>query len=217
MAIYIQNITFSLFCPKTLQTMTSFPVVKQSKHPHLEKENVNANNRTTCIKQKNNSNKLYEYIIVVARCIRMWKSSVFMETPWRCSTGKHFPICRNTLPHFETLPAVSPHRMTQASPLSWKLTHSSTKRYNYQDRLTISMSRCAILLKSWLWFLLSKIMEVNLCQNFRHVMAPFTKPIWSGRNPYRTTVRTRIRIRIRIVYWWNAETTITHQDLWLGN
>ena len=26
-----------------------------------------------------------------------------------------------------------------------------------------------------------------------------------------------IRIRIRIVYWWNAETTITHQDLWLGN
>ena len=22
---------------------------------------------------------------------------------------------------------------------------------------------------------------------------------------------------IRIVYWWNAETTITHQDLWLGN
>ena len=23
--------------------------------------------------------------------------------------------------------------------------------------------------------------------------------------------------RIRIVYWWNAETTITHQDLWLGN
>ena len=25
------------------------------------------------------------------------------------------------------------------------------------------------------------------------------------------------RIRIRIVYWWNAETTITHQDLWLGN
>ena len=27
----------------------------------------------------------------------------------------------------------------------------------------------------------------------------------------------QIRIRIRIVYWWNAETTITHQDLWLGN
>ena len=26
-----------------------------------------------------------------------------------------------------------------------------------------------------------------------------------------------LRIRIRIVYWWNAETTITHQDLWLGN
>ena len=26
-----------------------------------------------------------------------------------------------------------------------------------------------------------------------------------------------IRIRIRIVYWWNAETTIIHQDLWLGN
>ena len=26
-----------------------------------------------------------------------------------------------------------------------------------------------------------------------------------------------VRIRIRIVYWWNAETTITHQDLWLGN
>ena len=25
------------------------------------------------------------------------------------------------------------------------------------------------------------------------------------------------RIRIRIIYWWNAETTITHQDLWLGN
>ena len=24
-------------------------------------------------------------------------------------------------------------------------------------------------------------------------------------------------IRIRIVYWWNAETTIIHQDLWLGN
>ena len=23
------------------------------------------------------------------------------------------------------------------------------------------------------------------------------------------------RIRIRIVYWWNAETTIIHQDLWL--
>ena len=23
--------------------------------------------------------------------------------------------------------------------------------------------------------------------------------------------------RIRIVYWWNVETTITHQDLWLGN
>ena len=26
-----------------------------------------------------------------------------------------------------------------------------------------------------------------------------------------------VRIRIRIVYWWNAETTITHQDLWLRN
>ena len=25
------------------------------------------------------------------------------------------------------------------------------------------------------------------------------------------------RRAIRIVYWWNAETTITHQDLWLGN
>ena len=25
---------------------------------------------------------------------------------------------------------------------------------------------------------------------------------------------SRIRIRIRIVYWWNAETTIIHQDLW---
>ena len=28
---------------------------------------------------------------------------------------------------------------------------------------------------------------------------------------------SHFRIRIRIVYWWNAETTITHQDLWLGN
>ena len=27
----------------------------------------------------------------------------------------------------------------------------------------------------------------------------------------------RVLLRIRIVYWWNAETTITHQDLWLGN
>ena len=27
----------------------------------------------------------------------------------------------------------------------------------------------------------------------------------------------RMMLRIRIVYWWNAETTITHQDLWLGN
>ena len=26
-----------------------------------------------------------------------------------------------------------------------------------------------------------------------------------------------VTIRIRIVYWWNAETTITHRDLWLGN
>ena len=24
-------------------------------------------------------------------------------------------------------------------------------------------------------------------------------------------------VRIKIVYWWNAEMTITHQDLWLGN
>ena len=28
---------------------------------------------------------------------------------------------------------------------------------------------------------------------------------------------TKVLIRFRIVYWWNAETTITHQDLWLGN
>ena len=25
-----------------------------------------------------------------------------------------------------------------------------------------------------------------------------------------------LRIRIRIVYWWNAEMTITHQDLWIS-
>ena len=34
---------------------------------------------------------------------------------------------------------------------------------------------------------------------------------------YMSTNRDAIRIRIRIVYWWNAETTIIHQDLWLGN
>ena len=32
-----------------------------------------------------------------------------------------------------------------------------------------------------------------------------------------TKKNEELRIRIRIVYWWNAETTITHQDLWLGN
>ena len=32
-----------------------------------------------------------------------------------------------------------------------------------------------------------------------------------------TRYKMEIRIRIKIVYWWNAETTVTHQDLWLGN
>ena len=28
--------------------------------------------------------------------------------------------------------------------------------------------------------------------------------------------RDETAINIHVVYWWNAETTITHQDLWLG-
>ena len=59
----------------------------------------------------------------------------------RCDTGKKFPRrpqCK--LPHFQTLPAVSQHSMIQMSSISWKLTHHSTKRYNYQGRLTISIS-----------------------------------------------------------------------------
>ena len=39
----------------------------------------------------------------------------------------------------------------------------------------------------------------------------------SKRAAYKSKIETGIRIRIRIVYLWNAETTITHQDLWLGN
>ena len=77
----------------------------------------------------------------------------------RCNIGKHFPYqpqCK--LPHFETPPAVSQHHLTQTSPLSWKLTYSSTKRYKYQ-RLTISISRCTILLKSWLWVLPARMVK----------------------------------------------------------
>ena len=36
-------------------------------------------------------------------------------------------------------------------------------------------------------------------------------------HPDLALIQCMFRIRIRIVYWWNAETTITHQDLWLGN
>ena len=38
---------------------------------------------------------------------------------------------------------------------------------------------------------------------------------WSGRSLMYARNNTSL-IRIRIVYWWNAVTTITHQDLWLG-
>ena len=36
--------------------------------------------------------------------------------------------------------------------------------------------------------------------------------LWISKEPEHSKTN-----RIRIVYWWNAETTITHQDLWLGN
>ena len=42
----------------------------------------------------------------------------------------------------------------------------------------------------------------------------FTK---TTKNKQTNKLTKAIRIRIRIVYWWNAETTIIHQDLWLGN
>ena len=85
---------------------------------------------------------------------------------WRYSIFPNRPQCK--IPPFETLSVVIQHRITQTSSLSWKLTQSSTERYNYQCRLTISISRCSILFKSWLWVLLyppewSNLEKVVVC------------------------------------------------------
>ena len=34
---------------------------------------------------------------------------------------------------------------------------------------------------------------------------------------YRKNLKLELQDQDQDSYWWNAETTITHQDLWLGN
>ena len=75
---------------------------------------------------------------------------------------------------FETLPAASQHCKTQTSesPLSWKLTHCSTKRYNYHLDFPLRTS--------WLWFLPSIMVkfEVGVDSKILNLRITFCAKKW---------------------------------------
>ena len=95
-----------------------------------------------------------------------------------------------------------------ASLCSWAGRFESYLVANHEDRfsrngahLSFNFSHCTPTLQIFI--------SANPLQHLA-----YRNSIWSSLRWLRCT---GVRIRIRIDYWWNAETTTTHQDLWLGN